>query len=181
VTAAPRLSRLEHVVLGVLTNQPRHGYALKQRLSPGLPRERMINDGVLYPLLKRLQKRGLIEVVDDGDDPRGRTVYGATAAGTAAFRAWLLGDADEGGDLSYDLFVGQPLVKLLFAGQLTDAQRQEKIAALIAAAHVRLDALRAVEASPPPGGWTDVGRALLDIGLAQQEVAVARLEELANA
>jgi DNA-binding PadR family transcriptional regulator len=44
---ARRPTKLEAVVLGLLVERPDHGYGLKARLGPGLPRERRINDGVL--------------------------------------------------------------------------------------------------------------------------------------
>jgi DNA-binding PadR family transcriptional regulator len=177
--SARGLTRLEHVVLGVLTNQPRHAYALKQRLAPGLPRENQINDGVLYPLLARLERRGLVtSTTEGGDRGRARRVYAVTAEGEAAFHAWLRSDEDEGGDLSYDLFIGQPLVKLLFAADLTPAQRRAKLASLTAAAQTRLRALQAIEAAPPPDGFSDIGRAMLDIGIAQQRAAIATLQSL---
>ena len=50
---------LRHVVLGLLADEPDHAYALKHRLSPGLPREQQVNDGVLYPLLAKLEADGL--------------------------------------------------------------------------------------------------------------------------
>ncbi len=56
------LTRLEAIVLGLLIERPAHGYELKARLGPGLPRERLVNDGVLYPLLARLERRGLAAV-----------------------------------------------------------------------------------------------------------------------
>jgi DNA-binding PadR family transcriptional regulator len=177
--SARRLSRLEHVVLGVLANEPRHGYALKQRLGPGLPPERQINDGVLYPLLARLERRGLLESrAEPGTAGRGRKVYAVTPAGREAFEDWLLGDEDEGGDLSYDLFIAQPLVKLFFAARLTPAQRRRKLRSLADAARRRLAALEAIEAQAGPGGLGDVGQALVDISVAQQRTAVDRLEAL---
>jgi len=179
MSGARRLTRLEHVVLGVLANRPRHGYALKQRLGPGLPPAHQINDGVLYPLLARLERRGLVtSTTEPGIAGRPRRVYAVTDAGRDAFRAWLRGSDDEGGDLSYDLFIGQPLVKLFFVGQLTAAQRRAKLAALADAARTRLAAVEAIEASAPPDGWSDVGRAMLDLSLEQQRATIAALERL---
>lgn len=176
-----RLSRLEHVVLGVLSSRPRHAYALKQRLGPGLAPRHQINDGVLYPLLARLERRGLVtSATEPGERGRARRVYAVTDAGRETFMAWLHGEQDEGGDLSYDLFIGQPLVKLFFVGQLTASERREKLASLASAARARLAALEAIEADAPPGGWTDVGRAMLDLSLDQQRATIAALERLAG-
>jgi DNA-binding PadR family transcriptional regulator len=180
-TRAKRLSRLEYVVLGVLLNRPRHGYALKARLGPGLAREHQINDGVLYPLLARLERRGLTtSTTEPGIAGRPRKVYATTEAGREAFLAWLHGSSDEHDDLSYDLFIAQPLVKLLFAAALSPAERAEKIASLAGAAHERLAALERVEAAPPHGGWSEVARTMIDLGLEHQRATVAALERLAG-
>ena len=126
--AVRRPTRLEAVVLGLLVERPAHGYGLKARLGPGLPRERRINDGVLYPLLARLERLGLASSSERHDGGRRRRVYAATAAGEAAFREWLRGDLDEGAGLDHELFIDHPLVKLLFAGQMTAAELDAKIA-----------------------------------------------------
>jgi DNA-binding PadR family transcriptional regulator len=178
--APGKLSRLEHVVLGVLANGPRHAYSLKQRLGPGLAARHQINDGVLYPLLARLERRGLVTGSEEpGERGRARRVYAVTDAGRETFLAWLRGPRDEGDDLSYDLFIAQPLVKLFFVGSLTARERGEKLASLAAAARTRLAALEAIEREPPPEGWSDVGRALLDLSLDQQRATIAALERLA--
>lgn len=69
------------LVLAVLSQlqKPRYGYALKQRLSDrGLD----INEGTLYPLLRRLEAQGLLEssweVVDDA---RPRRYYNISPQG----------------------------------------------------------------------------------------------------
>ncbi|HJX62052.1 MAG TPA: PadR family transcriptional regulator, partial [Dehalococcoidia bacterium] len=59
---------LKNTILGILIDKPRHGYELKQALSPGLPRRRLMNDGILYPLLARMEKEGLVRSrVEPGD------------------------------------------------------------------------------------------------------------------
>ena len=51
---------MKYPILGFLIDQPMHGYELKRALSPALPRERRVNDGVLYPLLQAMEAEGLI-------------------------------------------------------------------------------------------------------------------------
>src|SRR5260221_7211314 len=111
---------LRHVVLGLLVDKPDHAYALKHRLSPGVPREQLVNDGILYPLLGKLELAGLVSSVEcAARNGRLRRVYSASAAGRAEFRRWLRSDEDEDGPRLYELFTSQPLVKLLFAGHLS--------------------------------------------------------------
>jgi DNA-binding PadR family transcriptional regulator len=56
---------LELAVLGVLMEQPRHGYELKKRLGETLGPLWGISFGSLYPALRRLERSGAIEEVED--------------------------------------------------------------------------------------------------------------------
>jgi DNA-binding PadR family transcriptional regulator len=56
---------LELAVLGLLTEQPRHGYELKKRLSETLGPLWGISFGSLYPALRRLERSGAIEEVEE--------------------------------------------------------------------------------------------------------------------
>ena len=56
---------LELAVLGLLAEQPRHGYELKKRLSETLGPMWGISFGSLYPALRRLEREGAIEEVAD--------------------------------------------------------------------------------------------------------------------
>ena len=58
---------LELAVLGLLTEQPRHGYELKKRLSETLGPLWGISFGSLYPALRRLERSGAIEEVEEDD------------------------------------------------------------------------------------------------------------------
>ncbi len=58
---------LELAILGLLQEQPRHGYELKKRLSETLGSFWGISFGSLYPALRRLERSGAIEVVDGLD------------------------------------------------------------------------------------------------------------------
>ena len=54
---------LEIAVLGLLKEQPLHGYELKKRLSETLGFLWGVSYGSLYPSLRRLEREGAIEVV----------------------------------------------------------------------------------------------------------------------
>lgn len=94
---------LELAVLGVLHDDPMHGYELRKRLTGLLGAFRACSFGSLYPTLRRLQRRGFIiednERADDLRAGRGKTwsrrarrVYKLTADGKEYF-ATLLADA----------------------------------------------------------------------------------------
>jgi DNA-binding PadR family transcriptional regulator len=57
------VNMLELAVLGLLAEQPRHGYELKKRLSETLGPLWGISFGSLYPALRRLERGGEIEEV----------------------------------------------------------------------------------------------------------------------
>ncbi|MGH3873838.1 MAG: PadR family transcriptional regulator [Pseudonocardiaceae bacterium] len=94
---------LELAVLGVLYDDPMHGYELRKRLTCLLGAFRACSFGSLYPTLRRLQRGGFI--VEDNERPedfhtgrgktwtrRGRRVYRLTTDGKARLTA-LLADA----------------------------------------------------------------------------------------
>jgi DNA-binding PadR family transcriptional regulator len=135
---------LELAVLGLLAEQPRHGYDLKKRLSETLGPLWGISFGSLYPALRRLERSGAIQEVDDASDPtssgtfvptgslkgdlaaarmrlrarptrRTRRAYAITEQGRALFAELL---TDEGDDDERAF-----AVKLLFCGHLEPAAR----------------------------------------------------------
>ena len=92
---------LELAILGLLKDQPLHGYELKKRLTEMLGPLSSVSFGSLYPALGRLERTGAVEAVD-GDaggsrsGPRGAPpaaaptvpMTGSIAGERAAFRAW---------------------------------------------------------------------------------------------
>jgi DNA-binding PadR family transcriptional regulator len=95
---AKRHDVLEFAVLGVLGEGPLHGYELRKRLATVLGPFRALSYGSLYPCLRRLQGKGLIEEVSvtpaiDSDAPplaarRARVVYAVTGDGKEEFATW---------------------------------------------------------------------------------------------
>ena len=159
---------LRHVVLGLLADRPDHAYALKHRLSPGLPREALINDGVLYPLLAKLESEGLTSSAERrGAAGRPRRVYSVTRAGRAEFRRWLRSEEDEEGPPLHELFVSQPLVKLLFAGHLSRDELRAKLDRHAERVAERIAALESLQAVAPEGAAGGLGPSLLELELRQ--------------
>ena len=115
---------MKYSVLGFLIDQPMHGYALKRALSPALPPQQQVNDGILYPLLKRLESEGLVRKrVERGRGSRDRHVFHPTAKGRRAFEQWLAGADDESDEVTYDFLLGHPfLTKCLFFSRLPPAR-----------------------------------------------------------
>ena len=87
---------LELAILGLLKERPMHGYELRKQLSQKLGLFWTVSFGSLYPTLKKLERRGLVEKVAPEVDGRSRRKqeYRITAAGEEDFLT-LLGELDE--------------------------------------------------------------------------------------
>lgn len=157
---------LELAVLGLLKEQPLHGYELKKRLGETLGFLWGVSYGSLYPALRRLETSGAIEIVEptpirpagpstgslSGDlaAARGRSVadriaspgrrtkkaYRITAHGDALFADLML--ADDGHNDDEKAFV----VKLAFCSHLDRPARLELLRRRRATLATRLETTR---------------------------------------
>jgi DNA-binding PadR family transcriptional regulator len=162
---------MKYSVLGFLIDQPMHGYALKRALSPALPPKQQMNDGVLYPLLKRLETDGLVRKrVERGKGGRDRHVFHPTAKGRRLFEQWLAGADDESDEVTYDFLLGHPfLTKCLFFNRLSPDEVLVKFEDQLADCTAKGEAFRTIRARMV-GRGVDVHRvAVLDLGIAQQK------------
>lgn len=77
---------LELAVLGLLKERGMHGYELRRQLGQRLGFFWTVSFGSLYPTLKKLERRGLVQKVLDPDQTsRRRQVYRITPAGEVEF------------------------------------------------------------------------------------------------
>ena len=82
---------LELATLGLLQEEPLHGYRLKQQLELFMSGCISVNYGAIYPLLRRLQERGVIEVLtQEGDKSSGRKIYSITKKGKVRWKEKML-------------------------------------------------------------------------------------------
>ena len=162
---------MKYSVLGFLIDQPMHGYALKRALSPALPPHQRVNDGILYPLLKRLEAEGLVHKrVEPGRSSRDRQVFHPTAKGRRVFERWLAGSDDEADEVTYDFLLGHPfLTKCLFFERLTPAEVRAKFERQLAECTAKLDTFKAIRARMVGRGVDPYRVAVLDLGIAQQK------------
>ena len=166
-------------ILGFLIERPMHGYALRKALSPALPRDQQLNDGVLYPLLDKLDREGLIRRKTVKADGRKRTVCSATKKGERVFDDWLRSDAEEDDEVSYDFLVGQPFLrKCLFFDRLGQAELREKVTAQRSATRAKLDRFAEIKKGMLDRGVTPVRIRILDLGIAQHRAKLRWLSDL---
>lgn len=84
------LTDFEQVLLAAIASEPRSGYGLKKLFSASPASVYQPSPGALYPALRRLAGRGLLR--DETKVSSGRRsvrLYHVTAAGRAAYLAWL--------------------------------------------------------------------------------------------
>ena len=173
---------MKHAILGFLVDQPMHGYALKRKLSPALPRERTMNDGVLYPLLRRMETDGLVRKQVEQAGSRSRNVFHATAKGRREFERWLRSADDEADEATYDFLVGHPfLTKCLFFDRLDTAEVRQKLDAQLADSTHKLETFRAIREGMVARDVDPYRIAVLDLGIAQQKERVRWLKRMTSA
>jgi DNA-binding PadR family transcriptional regulator len=173
---------VKHAILGFLIDQPMHGYELKRALSPALPPERRVNDGVLYPLLKRMEAEGLISGrVERRDGAPDRRVFHPTEGGRSAFAQWLESTVEEEDDVAYDFMLGHPfLTKSLFFGRLSAAQVARKLADQLESSESKLADFRRIRKGMVERGVDPYRIAVLDLGIAQQREKVRWLKQMGS-
>jgi DNA-binding PadR family transcriptional regulator len=95
---------VKHIILGSLMNGPAHGYSLRSGMVSKVLEEFGINDGQLYPLLKKMTSDGLIEKeIEYRDSGPNRHNYHITPAGRSEFIEWLKGTDEEDRDYRYEM------------------------------------------------------------------------------
>jgi DNA-binding PadR family transcriptional regulator len=171
---------MKYPILGFLTERPMHGYELKSVLSPALQREKRVNDGVLYPLLRKLENEGLIRGRRErGDGGRDRVTYRATARGRGEFAAWLRSDADEQDEVAYDFLVGHPfLTKCLFFGRLDEAEVAAKLQDQLDQSLLKLSEFKRIKRGMSERGVDPFRIDVLDLGIAEQQARVRWLRRM---
>jgi DNA-binding PadR family transcriptional regulator len=92
-STSPALSLTDWVVLGLLVEEPRHGFALARELGPGneLGELWTVRRPLVYRAIEHLLETGDAEprAIEPGDQGPDRRVLGATRAGRARLRRWL--------------------------------------------------------------------------------------------
>ena len=94
----------KHMILGALMNGPAHGYSLKSEGTVKVMEEFGINDGQLYPLLKKMSDEGLIrKEIEYRETGPNRHNYHITDAGRKDFISWLTGSEGEERAFRYEM------------------------------------------------------------------------------
>jgi DNA-binding PadR family transcriptional regulator len=96
------LTELEGAALGVVVRDgPCTSYAVKELFRASPSEFWSGSAGSIYPLMRRLERRGLIVSAEGSTGRRGRRLHRVTAAGRRAFARWL-GDARRAAGMGFD-------------------------------------------------------------------------------
>ncbi|MBD2327001.1 PadR family transcriptional regulator [Alkalinema sp. FACHB-956] len=129
---------LELATLGLLTHKPLHGYRLKQQLEQFMSGWISVNYGSIYPLLRRLERDGLVQTLPapkpPAPEPR-RKVYAITPKGQQYWREQIL-------DHPYESWVNgrtRFMVKFFFFEQIAPIERVQLLEHRLAACRRQLE------------------------------------------
>ena len=79
---------VESLLLGILTRSPSYGYRIVQELNELAPDVLKMGEGTVYPVLHRMEKRGLLRSKwETAKSGRPRKYYRATRKGKTQFAA----------------------------------------------------------------------------------------------
>lgn len=127
---------LELAALGLLLKKPLHGYRLKQQLEKFMSGCISINYGAIYPLLKRLEKKGYINTYQElADISSNRKVYQITKLGRDRWRQAMLAHPHESWVNSRSRFI----IKFFFFSQLEPNERIKLMQSRLMTCQLRLE------------------------------------------
>lgn len=117
-------------LLGVLAEGPAHGYDVKRAHDARYPGAKELAFGQVYAALAKLEKDGLVEVVEtsQGSGPE-RTTYAMTPPGQAALEVWL-SNVEAAGPYAADELVRKTVTALRLGRDMSDylaRQREEHL------------------------------------------------------
>ena len=116
-----------HVLLGVLSAGPAHGYDLKREHDSRFPSAKPLAYGQVYSTLSRLERDGLVEVAETSQDggPE-RTTYALTSAGETSLAAWL-DEPEQAGPYAADDLLRKTLTSLHMGVDAGDFLRRQRV------------------------------------------------------
>ncbi len=172
--SASPLQPVEYSILGLLWLAPRHGYELASEFQGNAPLAAAVPVALadLYPALKRLESRSLIEghLRQQPSRPP-RRVYHLTPTGRDEFRRWLNQPVRRNREVRLDF-----VLKLYFSRQIPEHDTAALVTAQLAACRDQLARLRA-EAPPQ----TEFARLMCELRLTATRGTIAWLADHAAA
>ena len=164
---------LKYGVMGLLAEEPLHGYEVKNRFESMLGGTWEVNIGQIYTTLQRLERDGLVQPVGERGD-RGKLLYRLSPGGKKALDQWL-GQPDSGPQqLHEDIYVKLLLATRIANGDLGPLLSRQKRAYL-----QRLRDLNRLEERARRDGRIDLAR-LVRGALLHTEADLKWIDELSS-
>ncbi len=163
---------LKYGVLGLLAEEPLHGYEVKNRFESMLGGTWEVNIGQIYTTLQRLERDGLVRPVGARGD-RGKLLYELSPSGRKALVSWLAQPDSGPQQLHEDIYVKLLLATRVANGGLPALLGRQKRAYL-----QRLRDLNQLEERARRDGRNDLAR-LIRGALLHTEADLKWVDELA--
>jgi DNA-binding PadR family transcriptional regulator len=129
----------DYVVLGMIRQGARSGYAVKRTVEISIRFFWTISQAQIYPSLARLERLGLIEGKSEPLGRRPRRTFSLTSSGETALEEWLRRDEP----IPFELRdIG--LVKLFFADALERSEARGLLATMRGRSEERVAAIRSI-------------------------------------
>jgi DNA-binding PadR family transcriptional regulator len=164
---------LKYGVLGLLKEEPLHGYEVKNRFESMLGGTWEVNIGQIYTTLQRLERDGLVRPVGPRGD-RGKLQYEVSPDGEKALEQWLAQPDSGPQHLHEDIYV-----KLLLATRTANGDLQPMLARQKRAYLQRLRDLNRLEERARREGRIDLAR-LVRGALLHAEADLKWIDELSS-
>ena len=164
---------LKFGVLGLLAEEPLHGYEVKNRFESMLGGTWEVNIGQVYTTLRRLERDGLVRPVGARGD-RGKLQYELSAPGREALDNWLAEPDSGPQQLHEDIYVKLLLATRLANGNLAQLLGRQKRSYL-----QRLRDLNRLEERARRDGRVDLAR-LVRGALLHTEADLKWMDELSS-
>jgi DNA-binding PadR family transcriptional regulator len=164
---------LKFGVLGLLAEEPLHGYEVKNRFEAMLGGTWEVNIGQVYTTLQRLERDGLVRPVGARGD-RGKLQYELSASGRKALADWLAQPESGPQELREDIYVKLLLAARVANGDLGPLLSRQKRAYL-----QRLRDLNRLEERARRDGRIDLAR-LVRGALLHTEADIKWIDELSE-
>jgi DNA-binding PadR family transcriptional regulator len=116
---------LKYGVLGLLAEEPLHGYEVKNRFEAMLGQTWEVNIGQVYTTLQRLERDGLVRPVGTRGD-RGKLLYELSESGRQALDAWLTEPESGPQQLHEEIYVKLLVATRVANGDLGPLLRRQK-------------------------------------------------------
>ncbi len=162
---------LKFGVMGLLAEEPLHGYEVKNRFEAMLGGTWEVNIGQIYTTLQRLERDGLVRPVGPRGD-RGKLLYELSPEGQKALEDWLAQPDSGPQQLHEDIYVKLLLATRVANGNLGQLLSRQKRAYL-----QRLRDLNQLEDKARRDGRNDLAR-LVRGALLHTEADIKWIEEL---